>query len=117
MLKEIRYGQRLNEILVYLLEGRRCVFSGTGKERRVGTINAAERVIKAIAEEEGINPGSVEWFDLQTHLGYEFVRPGKYNYDQVCLGSGTGTAPLQSLRWKPVPCPPEVVAAFREQIG
>lgn len=57
--------------VAYQIRGRQIIFSATGN--RFGdaptTVNAAERVIQQICQQEGIDWKDFEFFDLQTQRG------------------------------------------------
>ena len=66
--------------VTYMRKGNQIIFSATGKNEGFvpTTINAAEKVIKAICEQEKIEWKEFEFFDFQTPLGgYSRHEPGR----------------------------------------
>lgn len=123
MLKKARYrcyGAGLAGIpdfnyFVYYLDSRNCYFSGIENKNRSGTIIAAEDVIEAIAQNEGVPIWKYRYFDLQNRRGYSHYLPGQYQLDELILDcSLTG---LYVKMWKPTPCPPYILEIFRQYIG
>lgn len=98
---EPRFGQ-----LAYATFDFGIVFSGT-TSKGTSTINARRQVLKAITEEEGIDPEHHRFFDLQTRLGYDFKSPGEYVYQEL----------TNVNHWDDCECPSEVLELFTEHIG
>lgn len=122
MLKQAKYGNWGFPLVGpkwatvdYARVGNTIIFSGITNPA-TSTINAAEDIILAICAQEGCQPTAVRCFDLQTHLNYSGTEPGEFMYDEVKFKVRGGK--LEDLSWDgSVPCPPEVVALFREHIG
>jgi len=147
LLKEARYkcwgfgyGSQFPEynVVVYAIIDGCCYFSGIERERRTSTINAAESIIKAISEQEGVAIERLRWFDLQTHLGYRKGH-GEYELDEVLIGfnpDGPEEASATEIEvegesavifseavedftvtWQRTDCPPEVLVLFKDHVG
>lgn len=104
------FGKGRSYVDYQIFDGQRCIFSGV-TDGGTSTINAAERIIKAIAEAEKV---PLEFYDLQTQKGYSYYRPGEYSLDLLILKDGR----LDSvIAWRPENLPPEVLKAFKNHIG
>lgn len=129
---------RYNKV-VYVIMENCCYFSGIEREKRTSTINAAESIIKSIAQQEGVSPMSFRYFDLQTHRGYDKL-PGEYQLDELILEKdprgerkgGTEEIEIEGEKvllitgdsygftigsWRPTECPPDILEIFKEYIG
>ncbi len=86
-LKKARYenfggGNKYAEV-AYEIFGDRCVFCGiTPPHKRTSTINAAESILQAIADQEGVPVTNLRFFDLQTQMGYNMA-PGLFEFDEL----------------------------------
>lgn len=103
--------------VVYMLFGKNCVFTACQKAMWGSTINHAEAIIKAIAEQEGFNASGYRFFDLQTRTSYHSCwthRPnsGDYNCDEIV----DWNHPTSLTWWNPTVCPSHVVEHFREYV-
>lgn len=87
------------------------VFSGI-TWNKTSTVNVAEDIIRLLCDEEHRGPSSTRFFDLQTCLGYNYHRPGHFQYDEVTVDEH-----FKNPGWTPVTCPTEIVNLFREYIG
>jgi hypothetical protein len=57
--------------VAYLVADDQVIFSGlTLPSESTSTINAAENIVEAICETEGLNWRSVTFYDIRTHRGY-----------------------------------------------
>jgi len=99
------------EVLYVIIDGR-CTFTTTSLDT-TSSINAAERITLAICADEACNEWQLDFFDLQTRLGYDSKDAGHYDYDQVVLGQGICGNP----EWIPTPLPDEIRQLFAAQIG
>ncbi len=143
VLKELDYPNfwiGTSRVAYAIFPDRRVVFSGITREG-TSTINAAESIIQEICRREEIDPYAHRWFDLQTNRQYGDGRfncphPGEFEFNELHFRPNPHPGVTQQTdergqpytlvstpeaycveRWTPVPCPPEVVAAFRECIG
>lgn len=116
-LKEIQYknigGPETGyaKVVYTIFLGNQCVFSGV----RLGdfwtsTVNAAEIIIAAIAEQEGYEVDELQFYDLQTKSGYEQKNPGQYEFDKLWIENG------HVRGWQSAECPEHVLEAFRRYI-
>lgn len=133
------HGEGTSRLVYVVLPDRRCIFSGVTR-RGTSTINRAEAIIDLIAQREEIDPFTCRWFDLQTYLQYGgeswCPHPGEFEFDELILcpndhrtqdrvieademtvSIGGSPEAFTVDYWKPTPCPPEIVAVFREYIG
>ncbi|MFA5070061.1 MAG: hypothetical protein WC528_02165 [Patescibacteria group bacterium] len=97
----------------YVIINRQCTFSALTREA-TSTINVAENVIRAIAAQEGISPSRLEFFDLQTHRGYDSKEPGELEYDSLVVDYSKD---IRVIDWIPCVCPEEIQELFAEHIG
>jgi len=84
--------------VVYTIVGNRCYFSGIECELRTSTINAAESIMQAISEQEGVPVNRLRWFDLQTHRGYGGKRPGEFKINELAIRADPAGARRGSTR-------------------
>lgn len=103
-------GKIRSSVVYEIFDGYMCVFSGVS-DKGMSTINAAERIIKAIAEAEGV---PLKFYDLQTNQGYSYYEPGEYSFDLLVI---TDQNNPEVKAWIPEPLPPKVLAVFGEYIG
>lgn len=132
MLKHVQYRtaspRYTGEVVYAILEGSRVVFSGIIKPG--STINFAERIITNISSQEGINPRRYQWYDLQTHLGYQGKEPGIFEFSRLVLGvQEEMEVPLNAIilwyepgaihaeSWVKEPISPDIQELFAEYIG
>ncbi len=120
MVKIIEYdgfSRTIAKVAYVILNGNRCIFSGIVPTPNVcGTVNAAESVIKAITQAEGVVQQNLRWFDLQTYSGFFWRSVGEYEFDELIFEhSADGQAHV--VLWKQTECPKEVVDLFTEYIG
>ena len=100
--------------VAYAIFGKRCVFTGTIIQA-TSTINCAEEIISIIARRERLDPKTLIFFDLQTHLGYVSKKPNEFEFDQLSV-EWNGPMPYVNS-WTRVRCPARVVWLFRSYIG
>lgn len=93
-----------------IFDGYKCVFSGVSGNGK-STINAAEGIIKAIAETEKV---PLKFYDLQTHKGYDYFKPGEYSFDLLII---TNQNDPEVVRWVPERLFREALEVFKEHIG
>lgn len=117
VLKEIQYknlgGPEFGyaKVVYTIFLGNQCVFSGiTPGPGRTSTINAAETIIAAIAQQEGCEVDEFRFYDLQTKSGYEQKKPGEYEFDALRIEDGHVEG------WQSTECPEHVLEAFRQYI-
>lgn len=134
-------GMPTHNKVAYALVENRVIFSGIETERRTSTMNAAESIIEAIAEQEKIDIVSYRWFDLQTHRGYHSIQPGNFHLKEIDLTiNPKGERPPQGLQdefegekfiiidsagerdfsvaqWDEISCPENICDLFQECIG
>ena len=72
--------------VVYIIVDGCCYFSGI--ETGTSTINAAENVIQAIAEQEGVSVDSLRYFDIQTRLGGYEREEGCFEINELDFAMG-----------------------------
>ena len=96
--------------VAYVIIGREVFFSGL--TRTTTTINAAEEIIRAICEAEGIRWQDFTFVDIQTHCGYPKT-PGDFEADVLELRSGEE---LTVEGWRPANLPKEVRQLFDDLI-
>ncbi len=111
------------KVYYVILKNNKCVFSGGNHWR--STTTAALEIVTEIAAIEGKKIEDLRFFDLLTHYGWPAFKKGKYEFSEVIIEIKTkfyrkgGISPrkiIQVLRWKKVPCPPQVLALFKERI-
>jgi len=116
-LKEIKYknlgGPETGyaKVVYTIFLGNQCVFSGV----RLGdfwtsTINAAEIIITAIAQQEGCEVDELHFYYLQTKSGYDAKKPGQYEFDKLRIKDGHVEG------WQSTECPEHVLEVFRHHI-
>ena len=116
MLKEVQYGTEPHVgKVVYLINNSHCVFSGISGREALSTINAAEAIIKAIAAQEGVDLGTLTFFDLQTRAGYPTKLSGEYDLDQ--LEVAIDGANVEVRNWRPTSLPTTVKKLFTKYIS
>lgn len=122
-MKEVSYHipgvMREPSRVAYHMSGLNCYFTATEK-MTTSTINGAEYVIQAIADNERKRPSALRFFDIQTHKGY-FKRPGVYAVDElefkVKWDNSVGKIfPIVSA-WKKTSLPTEIIEVFKKFIG
>ena len=87
-----------------------CVFSGT-KNDGTSTVNAAERVVKAISD---IEKKPLKFYDLQTQKGYGYYSPGEYSFSLLNIKDQDNP---KVLSWRPQQISLQILEAFKEHIG
>ncbi|RJR32103.1 hypothetical protein C4569_00090 [Candidatus Parcubacteria bacterium] len=122
MLKKAKYrnwgypavGSEFGEV-VYAIIGRNCFFSGIQRSFvATSTINAEESIVCAIAEQEGKAIGSLIFYDLQTHLGYD--KPaGEFCLNRLTIKQANSQITITG--WEPVSCPDNIRKIFEDYIG
>lgn len=103
----------------YFTDGCICVFCGIENDLvATSTINAAEEIIRTIANEENKRIGYFRYFDLQTYSGGYSHLPGKYQLDELEIRSRNGDRDVEAVAWNPVKrFPLEILEQFRKYIG
>ena len=76
---------RYNHV-VYAIIGLECYFSGIERQKRTSTVNAAESIISAISQQQGIPIVSLRWFDIKTNRGYGGISKGQCEVRELILG-------------------------------
>lgn len=94
--------------------GNAVIFTGVSSYARA-TINGAEEIICAIAEQEGIDLQDTAFYDLQTCRGLDTRREGHFQFDGVTFDLKDGK-PIK-LSWRKVECPQRVITLFGGLIG
>ena len=117
MVKETRYangrapGCECGGRVRYLLQGNTCTYSGmTPAAEFMSTVNAAEHVVEAIAEAEGIDPCNVTFYDLQTHA-YPHRNEGQYEMMRLTV-EYDGQQPRNISDWSPATCSRQTLTLF-----
>lgn len=116
MLKKTAYAHGSNSVkrgfVHYLLvNSRTCVFSGITSCREVpSTVNAADCIVQAISDAEGLAPNEVEFYDLLTATGYPMLRNSQYEFQKLAVLWNTGGPTVTS--WTGAPCPPDILRSF-----
>lgn len=102
--------------ILYVIVGKSCYFSGTSQD--CYTVSLAETIIETIARQERVRPEALRYFDFQTHLSGDRRHPGEYHVEELSLERLKGGR-LHVSGWGAAqePCPPQVIEAFKEQIG
>jgi hypothetical protein len=117
--KRWEFAKNSNKV-AYAIVGKNCYFTGTEKENRMSTINAAEYIIKAITEQEKISVKDYRFFDLQTHRGYSKAQ-GVFELDELILDfskkSTCDSSNFVVSMWMPAKCSDEVRKIFQEYIN
>jgi hypothetical protein len=125
--------------VAYVIVGDSCYFSGIESENRVPTSSAAGLIIRAIVAKEQTPRKYMRFFDLQTHCGYPYKKPGEIELFRLRIEAATGRREIdfeanqdvmaQGLPmadylkdfsitgWLPCRCPAYVLDLFREYIG
>lgn len=98
--------------VMYVIENKKCVYCGVTPSA-TSTINAAERIIVAIAKQEGVSPQSLSFFDLQARSGYSHIKQNEFYFDEVRF---SGNDNPENISWHPAPCPTEILKLFRQYI-
>jgi hypothetical protein len=116
MLKLIEYGSSSmgDARALYFLEclNRICVYSGI--TRYTGsTINYAEVIIHAICKKENISLDQINFFDLQTCLGY-CKKPGEFECDRIYFKLKNER--IENISWGRTNCPAKVLKIFSKLI-
>src|SRR3989344_5463519 len=104
--------------VVYLItEGEGgCVY--TGVTRVPSTINFAEQIIEAICAQEKVgDPRLLNFYDLQTHLGYSRLADGEFKFDEVLFSYDVCGKRVQAAGFKEILRYTEVIEAFRPYIS
>ena len=116
MLKETRYANGIAQgcvkggVVKYMVQHKNCIFSGVTSSREfTSTVNAAEYVIQAIAEAEGLDPREIRFFDLCTRLGYP-SQEASHEFMQLTV-QYEGAQP-HVIGWEPTPCSPQTLQLF-----
>lgn len=124
MLKKARYPNRSSFgpkflKVVYVIKGRECYFTGVQREG-TSTTNAAEEIMTAIAEQEHVPVGALEYFDIKT-FSSSCRLPGEYDVDRLVIEmiprSPRSKIPFGVVAWKPTGLPDDIALLFREYIG
>ena len=68
--------------VAYVIDGDKVYFCGLNP-RGSSTINAASRVIEAIAAKERLPWPGLEFYDIQTRRGYQGKPPGWFEIDRI----------------------------------
>lgn len=115
MVQETTYADGPNRprggVVRYLLAGSQCVFSGvTDAAQFMTTINAAEHIIRAIAEAEKLDPRQVTFYDLMTRKGYSHLSHGGHEFVRLKVDYRTGEPKV--THWEKCTCPNDVLRAF-----
>jgi len=120
-LKRIRYKNSggpsfgYAQVVYVIINGNQCIFSGiTPGPARTSTINAAEDIIMAIAEAEGVEAENLQFFDLQTGTGYE-KKPKEYEFDKLLVVYDEKGKPFVR-GWADSECPRSILEAFSKFI-
>lgn len=66
---------RFEDQIIFMGMARNCT----------STIDAAEQIINAITQREGVDPGTLTFYDLQTRQGYSHLKPGQFILNQLTL--------------------------------
>ncbi|OGY15645.1 MAG: hypothetical protein A2784_04505 [Candidatus Chisholmbacteria bacterium RIFCSPHIGHO2_01_FULL_48_12] len=114
-LKKVEYkGFRgHNGEVAYQRRGNKVLFSAiTEAGETTSTVNAAEAVVKAICEAEGVDWrgedfGSLEFYDLMTKVGYPCRKLEDWEINRlgVVVGNVDGKKQIQVTEWIPVVVP------------
>jgi hypothetical protein len=100
------------EVLYVIADGR-CTYCGI-TPGSTSTINAAERVISAIVNAEGLFPSDVEFYDIQTRAQYEYKKPGSYDFTRVIPVVVDGE--IRDATFLNADCPDQIKRLFENQI-
>ncbi len=97
-------------IVKYAIRDKSCIFTGLTSSRvSPTTINAAEYVIRAIAETEGLDPRLITFYDLLTRRGYP-DQPKPYEFVRLMIGYQNNQ--IHVVAWTPVECTPDILKLF-----
>lgn len=116
-LKEITYvgnGPEFNGKVIYLLDAYTIYFCGI-TPHSTSTINAAERVIQAIANDLGINYLDYEFIDIQTWHQYGSKKRGEFDADQLKFVSMNSRPYVHD--WVPFSLPEAILNVFKQFIS
>jgi len=112
VLKEVRFeiGPAESHCAVkYFIRAQNCYFSGYTPESAT-TVNDADNIIRAIVEQERIDPFTFTFFDLWTSRGYRTIPKGKHDLKRLALSREREG--IHVISWTPVVCPLFVLKAF-----
>jgi len=109
----VEYGK-----VAYAIIGGCCYFSGlTASGQATSTINAAESIVQAIADQEGVPIEKLRFFDLQTHRGYDKPE-GEFAFDELVFDDESlGQGKVSVSGWAERECPNGVIELFSDCIG
>ncbi|MFX0202142.1 MAG: hypothetical protein ACFFCW_39020 [Candidatus Hodarchaeota archaeon] len=100
--------------LIPVLGDTVIIYTGVSSHARK-TINGAEEIICAIAEQEGIDLQNTAFYDLQTYRGISTRKEGDFDFDKVTFDLKDGEP--TNLGWQKVECPQRVITLFGGLIG
>ena len=117
MLKTVPYHRTYKggiASVAYVILGNKCVFTACQASSEGSSVNNAEDIITAIAEQEGCDPRSLRYFDIKTRTSYGedlMLRPnpGDFEFDEVVNW-------WEGIGWSTTVCPQHVSDLFREYI-
>lgn len=101
-LKNVRLSgpMRSESEIAYVMDGKKVFFSCLTPSRTApSSINAAERIVLAIAGAERVDWQLFTFFDVQTHRGFPSRRVGTYSVDRLRIKSINGQPQIQ--HWVP----------------
>lgn len=66
----------------YMVHGKAVYFSAV-TQAKTSTVRAAERIVRAICEQETISHSGYVFYDVQTHLGWPDIPEGKFRIKKL----------------------------------
>lgn len=99
-----------NSVDYIIIDDGICVFSGLSS-KGTSTVNAAERIVKAINE---IEKKPLVFYDLQTQKGYDYYSPGEYSFSLLNIEDQDNP---KVLSWRRRPINRQILEEFKEHIG
>ena len=119
-LKTVEYSgpfHDIGEVAYVIIKDLICIFTYSrtiralkNLEYATSTINATERIVQVICEQEGLNQGNLVFYDLQTSRRYD-KKLGQFEFDKITFHKNTIHA------WNYLQCPHKIVELFSEFIG
>ncbi len=97
-------------IVKYAIRDKNCIFTGLTSSRvSPTTINAAEYVVRAIAEAEKLDPRHITFYDLCTRRGYP-DQPKPYEFMRLMIRFENNR--FHVTTWTPTECTPDILKLF-----
>ena len=120
MLKTIQFENCLSDklgVAYFIFNDNLCVFTALDDACMGSSINNAEEIIKAICDQERVDPFCLRFFDLQTRTsyggGFGKHRPGDFEFDEVIIVPYRQRIQgFNAESWRITKCPSQVITKF-----